>query len=78
MSDLWESCEWHDHPEFFCSSATGPTALGDFVRTMGVPERSAQRTLSQMVKVRTIVSDTLKDVSGPTPYATRHHKAGIG
>ena len=37
--------------------ATGPTARGDFVRIMGVPERSAQRTLSQLVKDGLLVSD---------------------
>jgi Fic family protein len=37
--------------------ATGPTARGDFVRIMGIPERSAQRTLSQLVKDGLLVSD---------------------
>ena len=35
----------------------GPLARGDFVRMMGIPERTAQRTLTQLVKDGLLVSD---------------------
>lgn len=35
----------------------GPLARGDFVRMMGIPERTAQRTLAQFVKDGLLVSD---------------------
>lgn len=35
----------------------GPVARGDFVRMMGIPERTAQRTLAQLVKDELLVSD---------------------
>ena len=34
-----------------------PLARGDFVRMMGIPERTAQRTLTQLVKDGLLVSD---------------------
>ncbi len=37
--------------------ALGPIARGDFVRMMGIPERTAQRTLAQLVKDGLLVSD---------------------
>lgn len=37
--------------------ATGPLARGDFVRMMGIGERTAQRTLRQLVKDDLLVSD---------------------
>ena len=35
----------------------GPLGRGDFVRMMGIPERTAQRTLTQLVKDGLLVSD---------------------
>lgn len=35
----------------------GPVGRGDFVRMMGIPERTAQRTLTQLVKDGLLVSD---------------------
>jgi len=35
----------------------GPLSRGDFVRMTGIPERTAQRTLTQLVKDGLLVSD---------------------
>jgi predicted HTH transcriptional regulator len=37
--------------------ALGPLARGDFTRMMGIPERTAQRTLAQLVQDGLLVSD---------------------
>jgi Fic family protein len=53
------------HPHYRCEAVLplhhvlvlGPLARGEFVRMMGIPERTAQRTLTQLVKDGLLVSD---------------------